>query len=85
MKKSKNLFVFAAVAVLSFSGALLSACGPEEIVTPNLKVMNISGPSSLEVGKKGNLIVKEGETILTEGLTFNSSDTNVVTDRKSVV
>ena len=71
------------MAVLSFSGALLSACGPEEIVTPNLKVMNISGPSSLEVGKKGNLIVKEGETILTEGLTFNSSDTNVVTVNES--
>lgn len=77
MRKSKRFLVVAAATILSFSGTLVTSCGNEEVIDATKKTMTVSGPTSIAVGKKGTLVVKEGETVLTGGLVFESSDASI--------
>jgi len=76
MKRFKHINIVAVATILSISCGVLIGCNnnKDDIIVPTLKEMTVTGPSKIDLQQKGQLVVKEGETVITSGLTFKSSD-----------
>lgn len=82
MKRIKHINIVAAATILSISCGVLIGCNTkkdEEIIVPTIKEMSITGPSTIDLQEKGQLVVKEKETVLTSGLSFKSSNDYIAT------